>query len=96
VPFHLLGWYRQKHNQISANSVVIGVACRRGANAAQVALAWLLARAPYVSLTAGTTNRIHLRETLAASELSLGDDEVAQLGAQIRVTLRRVWMIQNL
>ena len=96
MPFHPVGGYRQKHNQISANSVVIGVACRRGANAAKVALAWLLARAP-LRVAYRRHHQLHpSARNLAASELSLGDDEVAQLGAQIRVTLRRVWMIQNL
>ena len=63
---------------------MISVARRHGATAAQVALAWSLALAPNVLLIPGTTNRIHVRENLAASALSLGDDEVAQLTAQFR------------
>jgi aryl-alcohol dehydrogenase-like predicted oxidoreductase len=45
----------------------------------QVALAWLLRRAPYILLIPGTSSLGHLRENLAAAELSLPDDALAAL-----------------
>ena len=45
----------------------------------QVALAWLLARAPNVLLIPGTSRIAHLRENLAAVELVLPEDVVSEL-----------------
>lgn len=82
VPFCPLGWPREQHNQIFTNGVVTSVGRRQGATPAQVALAWLLALSPNVLLIPGTTNRAHLRENLAASALSLDDEQITQLTAQ--------------
>ena len=51
------------------------------ATTAQVALAWLLRRAPNVLLIPGTSSVTHLRENIAAAELSLPDTAVEALGA---------------
>jgi aryl-alcohol dehydrogenase-like predicted oxidoreductase len=40
----------------------------------QVALAWLLRRAPNILLIPGTSSVAHLRENLAAAALDLPDD----------------------
>ena len=40
----------------------------------QVALAWLLHRAPNILLIPGTSSLAHLRENLAAVDLALPDD----------------------
>jgi aryl-alcohol dehydrogenase-like predicted oxidoreductase len=45
----------------------------------QVALAWLLRRAPNILLIPGTSSVAHLRENLAAAELQLPDDAVRVL-----------------
>ncbi len=45
----------------------------------QVALAWLLQRAPNILLIPGTSTRAHLRENLAAASLELPPDAIAQL-----------------
>jgi aryl-alcohol dehydrogenase-like predicted oxidoreductase len=45
----------------------------------QVALAWLLHRAPNILLIPGTSSVAHLRENLAAAELHLPDDAIKQL-----------------
>jgi pyridoxine 4-dehydrogenase len=45
----------------------------------QVALAWLLHRAPNLLLIPGTSSIGHLRENLAASGLVLPDDILAEL-----------------
>ena len=50
------------------------VAARLGATPMQVALAWLLHRAPNILLIPGTSSLGHLRENLAAAELALPQD----------------------
>jgi aryl-alcohol dehydrogenase-like predicted oxidoreductase len=47
----------------------------------QVALAWLLVRAPNILLIPGTSSVAHLRENLAAAELNLPDDVCKELDA---------------
>ena len=53
----------------------------------QVALAWLLRRAPNILLIPGTSSVAHLRENLAAAEIALPDhavkglDRVAGIGS---------------
>ena len=45
----------------------------------QVALAWLLRRAPNILLIPGTSSLGHLRENLAAAGLSLSEAVLAEL-----------------
>ena len=45
----------------------------------QVALAWLLRRAPNILLIPGTSSVAHLRENLAAAELALPVDALQVL-----------------
>lgn len=56
-----------------------GIASARGVNRAQVALAWLLSREPVVAPIIGVTKSEHLTDAVAAVELTLSEDEVAQL-----------------
>ena len=51
----------------------------RGATPGQVALAWLLHRAPHVVPIPGTTSVRHVRENLAALDVELTADEVSRL-----------------
>ncbi len=55
------------------------VAERLGATPMQAALAWLLQRAPNILLIPGTSSLEHLRENLAAADLTLPSDEMAAL-----------------
>jgi aryl-alcohol dehydrogenase-like predicted oxidoreductase len=55
------------------------VAQATGATPAQVALAWLLARSPVVLPIPGTKSIDHLEENLAAVDLRLTDEQVAEL-----------------
>ncbi len=57
------------------------VAQRRGVSRAQVGLAWLLAQPVVSSPIVGVTKPHHLTEAVAAVDLALTDDEVAELGA---------------
>jgi aryl-alcohol dehydrogenase-like predicted oxidoreductase len=58
---------------------VLAVAERRGVAPAQVALAWLLAQAAVTSPIVGITDPRHLDDALAAVELRLTEDELAEL-----------------
>ena len=55
------------------------VASARGVPQAQVALAWLLHKPAVTAPIVGATKLAHVEDALAAEELALGDDEVAQL-----------------
>jgi aryl-alcohol dehydrogenase-like predicted oxidoreductase len=62
-------------------SAVQALAARRGATAAQVALAWVLGRGDDLAPIPGTKRRKYLEENLAAATLVLGPAEVAELDA---------------
>ena len=55
------------------------MAAELNATAMQVALAWLLQRAPNILLIPGTSSVGHLAENLAAAELVLPQDALAKL-----------------
>ncbi|RWK63600.1 aldo/keto reductase family oxidoreductase [Mesorhizobium sp.] len=74
VPFFPLGGFNPLQS-----STLSGVAQRLGAPPMQVALAWLLGRAPNILLIPGTSSVAHLRENLAAAELDLPEDAVREL-----------------
>ena len=74
VPFFPLGGFSPLQSQALSD-----VAQSLGATPMQVALAWLLQRAPNILLIPGTSSLGHLRENLAAAELELPEDAVAQL-----------------
>lgn len=61
------------------SSALNDVAVQLGATAAQVALAWLLQRAPNVLLIPGTSSLAHLKENLASATLPLSAEMVALL-----------------
>lgn len=76
VPFFPLGGFAPLQSATLAQ-----VAADLGATTMQVALAWLLRRAPNVLLIPGTSRLAHLRENLAAAELTLPATAVAALDA---------------
>jgi pyridoxine 4-dehydrogenase len=55
------------------------VAARLRATPMQVALAWLLRRAPNILLIPGTSSVAHLRENVASVGINLPDDALASL-----------------
>ncbi|NYJ10276.1 aryl-alcohol dehydrogenase-like predicted oxidoreductase [Rhizobium leguminosarum] len=78
VPFFPLGGFTPLQS-----STLSDVAARLDATPMQVALAWLLRRAPNILLIPGTSSLGHLRENLAAAALVLPDeaiDELDQIG----------------
>ncbi|MDN7426091.1 aldo/keto reductase family oxidoreductase [Burkholderia sp. AU45388] len=74
VPYFPLGGFSPLQS-----STLSGVAARIGATPMQVALAWLLRRAPNLLLIPGTSSVAHLRENLAAADLDLPADALAEL-----------------
>ncbi|RSB89196.1 aldo/keto reductase family oxidoreductase [Burkholderia cenocepacia] len=74
VPYFPLGGFSPLQS-----STLSGVAGRLGATPMQVALAWLLRRAPNLLLIPGTSSVAHLRENLAAADLDLPADALAAL-----------------
>ena len=74
VPFFPLGGFTPLQSETLSS-----VAQRLGATPMQVALAWLLARAPNILLIPGTSSSKHLQENLAASDLVLAEDVLAEL-----------------
>jgi pyridoxine 4-dehydrogenase len=74
VPFFPLGGFTPLQS-----GVLDGAAARLGATPMQVALAWLLQRSPNILLIPGTKSVGHLRENLAAAEMVLPAEVVAEL-----------------
>ncbi len=74
VPFFPLGGFSPLQS-----STLSSVAERLGATPMQVALAWLLHRSPNILLIPGTSSVAHLRENLAADQLALSPQTLAEL-----------------
>jgi pyridoxine 4-dehydrogenase len=74
VPFFPLGGFTPLQSSTLSN-----VASRLEATPMQVALAWLLQRAPNILLIPGTSSVAHLRENLAAGQLALSPQVLAEL-----------------
>ena len=74
VPFFPLGGFSPLQS-----SILSEVARGLGATTMQVALSWLLRRAPNILLIPGTSSAAHLRENLAAAALELPQDALTAL-----------------
>jgi pyridoxine 4-dehydrogenase len=74
VPFFPLGGFSPIQS-----TALSEVAKSLGATPMQVALAWLLRRAPNILLIPGTSKVEHLQENLAAGEIALGENEMRKL-----------------
>jgi len=74
VPFFPLGGFTPLQS-----TALSEVATALGATPMQVALAWLLQRSPNILLIPGTSSVGHLRENLAAADLTVSSDSVARL-----------------
>jgi pyridoxine 4-dehydrogenase len=81
VPFFPLGGFTPLQSEELSK-----VAAELGATPMQVALAWLLERSPNILLIPGTSSLAHLRENLAAAELSLSEevfDRLEEIGESV-------------
>jgi aryl-alcohol dehydrogenase-like predicted oxidoreductase len=80
VPYFPLGSaFGDTRHRIAQHPLVTGIAQKHEATTAQVALAWLLQRAPNILLIPGTSSPDHLEENLNATELNLDQEDVRAL-----------------
>ncbi|NKJ00283.1 aldo/keto reductase [Novosphingobium sp. SG707] len=75
---------RFQADALAANLALVeglkAIAAQHGATPAQIALAWLLARRPYIVPIPGTTKLHRLEENLGAADIALSDTDLAQIG----------------
>ncbi len=78
IPHGSLGAHPLKQGAPLANAegVIADIATKKGAKPNQIALAWLLHRAPNIILIPGTTTIAHLEENMAAGSIHLTSDEI--------------------
>jgi aryl-alcohol dehydrogenase-like predicted oxidoreductase len=76
---------RFKEEHIAHNVALLGpieeIAASKGCSAAQVAIAWVLAKGEYIVPIPGAKRRDHLAENMAAADIELSASEVAALDA---------------
>lgn len=69
---------------LEKNRPVVGIlqamADRKGTTSGQVALAWLLARKPFIAPIPGTTNLAHQQENFGGANVVLSEAEMLELG----------------
>jgi pyridoxine 4-dehydrogenase len=82
IPWFPFGAGRHVSNKDSSNvmQVLEHVALRLGVTKAQVAIAWLLARAPVMLPIPGTSSVKHLEENVAAAAVRLNAGDMRELG----------------
>jgi pyridoxine 4-dehydrogenase len=83
VPFFPLGGFTPLQP-----STLVSVAQSVGATTMQVAIAWLLQRAPNILLIPGTSSIDHLRENLKAADLQLPPQAIEDLNAIASTAVR--------
>ena len=83
TPFFPLGSAFPNSPKVQRNEAVQAVAERIGAMPAQVGLAWLLARRDNILLIPGTSRVGHLEQNLAAAEITLSPEDIAELEAGV-------------
>ena len=79
---------RFQHDAMAANAKLVevlqAIAVPLGATVAQIALAWLLAQHDWIVPIPGTTKLARLEENLAATELTLSAEQLAQIDTASR------------
>ena len=83
IPYGSLGAHplRRGAPLAQAEGVLAQIAQAHNANPTQIALAWLLHRAPNILLIPGTTTIAHLEDNVQSAYISLSDTELAQLNS---------------
>ena len=80
VPFFPLGSaFTGGPKQLAADPAIAEVADRHGVTPSQIALAWLLQRSERILLIPGTSTVSHLEENMAAGDIELDEQDMAQL-----------------
>ena len=73
-------WYPLGAGRSLRSAKLKRIAARRGVSAAQIALAWLLARTPVMLPIPGTASVAHLEDNVRAASLALTGEERVALG----------------
>jgi pyridoxine 4-dehydrogenase len=82
IPFFPLGSaFQGGPAKLAENEVLQRIAAAHAATTAQVALAWLLEQGDNILLIPGTGSVGHLEENIAAADLELSADQLAELDA---------------
>jgi len=82
VPFFPLGSaFTGGPQRLADDPAIAAVAEKHGAEATQIALAWLLARDERILLIPGTTSVAHLEENVAAGDIVLDAEDLERLEA---------------
>jgi pyridoxine 4-dehydrogenase len=80
VPYFPLGSaFSGGPKHLAQDPAIAGVAKRRGITVTQVALAWLLSRYDRMLLIPGTSSVQHLEENMAAADVELDEQDLAEL-----------------
>lgn len=81
LPYGPLGGdpFKQGSPLAAAGGALADVASKRNATPTQIAIAWLLHRAPNIVVIPGTTSIQHLEENVAARELALSEEDLKAL-----------------
>ncbi|MEM6518362.1 MAG: aldo/keto reductase, partial [Cyanobacteria bacterium P01_C01_bin.70] len=81
IPYGSLGAHPLKRGAplATAAGILATIAQAHNATPTQIALAWLLHRAPNILLIPGTTTITHLEDNVKAASLRLSESEMAQL-----------------
>lgn len=86
VPYFPLGSaFSAGPKQLARDPVIAGVAQRHGITVTQVALAWLLSRYERLLLIPGTSSVEHLEENMAAADVELDEQDLAELENAIQL-----------
>lgn len=74
---------RFQEEAIAVNKAIVGmikeIADNKQATPAQIALAWLLAKKPYISPIPGTTKLSRFEENIAAADIKLSPEEISRI-----------------
>ncbi|MFL5492860.1 MAG: aldo/keto reductase [Gemmatimonadales bacterium] len=73
-------WFPLSAGRLDEQGPLARAARRHGATVYQIALAWLLQRSSAVLVIPGTSSTEHLEENVAAAEIRLSPEEMAELG----------------
>jgi len=88
---HLADWgeppVRDESALYDVGDVLVEIAEARGVSAAQIALAWLIARPQVTSVIVGARNDTQLQDNLSAASLSLNTEEIERLNAVSQLPL---------
>ena len=76
----LIPFFSLVHGLPNADNKLVEIAKKHSATEAQVNIAWLLHKSPWILPIPGTSSLAHLRENLKAADIRLSAEDIAYLG----------------